>query len=262
MGVLHDFQTQVIAICGAIALLCASCATGAVEDPEKQSPEKRSQLLAQIGTQAMMRGDLPQAIEDLHKSLVSNEKNVAAHVNLGLCYWQMGQKKLAMSSLERALELDPKNADAHINMGTIAFAQNNLSMARQHYQSAIDNLEFKTRHRALTDMAQLDLRENNTDGARQLLYQSLQANPEYCQSHFLLGTIYMKDGNGRAAVTEFKKSVHGTCVSNVEAHYQLALAYAKIKQYDKARSEYMLLIDQYPQTLQGQHAGDQLKNIP
>ena len=262
MGAFHNFRTLVIAICATSALLCASCATGAKEEAENNTPENRSRLLARMGTEAMLRGDYPQAIEDLRKAIVSDDKNAGAHNNLGLAYWQMGQKNQAAKEMGRALELNPTDADAHINLGTIAIEQNNLSVARHHYQSAIDNLEYKMRHRALTNMAQLDLRENNIDGARQLLYQSIQANPEYCMSHYLLGTIFMKDGNGRAAVDEYKKSLRNTCVNNVEAHYQLALAYVKVKQYDKARSEFALLIDQYPQTMQGQHAGEQLKNIP
>lgn len=262
---LNICRTTRIAICAGIALLCASCATTARFDGEEKealTPQKRSQLYAEMGTAAMMRGDFPQAVEDLRKAIVADDENTGAHNNLALAYWQLGKKSLAKAEIKRSLEIDPNFSDSHINQGTFLASEGRTAEAKLEYQKAADNLEFKARHRALTSLAELALRENNTDEARKLLYQSLQANPDFCMSHFLLGSILMRDNNPRAAAEEFNKSVRATCVANVEGHYQLGLAYLKTKDFDKARTQFVLLIDHYPETLQAQRAGDQLKYLP
>lgn len=262
MTSLHNFRTGIIAICAALTLLCASCATGTREEEDKNSPKQQALLYSEMGTQALGREDYPQAISDLRKAIELDPNNPGTHNNLALAYYRMGQKQLATAEWQKALKIDPKFSDAYVNLGSVAFENEKNSEARKFYLKALDNLEYKTRHRALTSLAQLALRENKTDEARQLLYQSLQANADYCLSHYLLGTLLSKDGNDGAAALEFKKSVRETCTNNVEGHYQLGLSYLKSKQYSKAKSEFMLLVEQYPGTIQGQRAGDQLRNIP
>ncbi|MBI3544240.1 MAG: tetratricopeptide repeat protein [Deltaproteobacteria bacterium] len=215
-----------------------------------------------MGTAALIRRDFPQAIEDLRKALIANETNLDARNNLGLAYWEMGQKAMARAEFKRVLEQNPKYSDAYVNLGAADLSDGRLTEARAYFEKALQNMEYKTRHRALTNLAQVALRENNLDEARRILYQSIQANPEFCMSHFLLGTVYMRDHNSKAAAGEFAKSIRSTCAGNVEGHYQLGIAYLAAKQYDKARAEFALLIDQFPQTVQAQQAADQLRFVP
>jgi Tfp pilus assembly protein PilF len=114
----------------------------------------------------------------------------------------------------------------------------------------------------MTNLAQLALRENKIDEARNLLYQSLQVNPDYCLTHFLLGSIYQRETNHPRAAEEFRKSVSGTCTTNVQGHYALGLSYLKLKDYKKARSEFVYLMEHHPDSTHARMAGDQLRNIP
>jgi Tfp pilus assembly protein PilF len=243
-------------------LLCASCATGAREDAEKKNPKELAQLYTDSGTEALLRGEYTQAVEDLRKALVLDDKNAMAHNHLGLSYYGLGRKTAAKAEIERAVEIDHLYSDAHVNLSRLALDANNHARAREELNMALDNLEWKQRHRALTNLAQLDLAENKLDDARQLLYQSLQVNPDYCLSHLLLGSIFMRDGKAARAAEEFKKSVKSTCAGNVEGHYQMGLAYMKAREYSKARATLSYLVDKYPQSLQAQRAGELLRDIP
>lgn len=258
---LHIFRTGLIAFCAGMALLCASCATAPKSETEK-TPAERAQLLGELGTQAMLRGDHAQAIEDLRKSLLLKDDSPEVHNNLALAYLGLGQRDLARKELKKALEIDHMFSDAHVNLGTFASEEGKFELAKNHFRKALENLEYKFRHRPLTALAQLAIRENNIDEARQLLYKSVQANPEYCLSRFLMGSLYSREGNYRAAAQEFRKSVREKCASNVEGHYQLGLSYVKLKDYSKAKGEFLFLVDQFPQTVQAQQAGDQLRNLP
>jgi len=254
--------TKNIAFCLLTALLCASCATGARKESDEKSPKELSQIYTELGTQALLRGEPPQAVEDLRKALAQDATNAVALNHLGLAYYQLGKKAEAKKAIQKAVEANPNYSDALINLGNFAGEEGNLSSAKSYYRRALDNLEYKLRHRALTNLAQLALRENNTDEARRLLYESIQVNPEYCLSHFLLGTVFMRDARLPAAAAEFKKSVASECTSNVEGHYQLGLVYMKAKEFTKARSQFVYLVEQHPQTLQAQKAGDLLREIP
>lgn len=247
----------------AVVLFTGACATSTVDsENQKKSPKEVAQLYTNLGTQAFLRGDHSQAITDLRKALELDEKNAIAHNHLGLSYYAMGQKADAKMEIERALEIDPNYSDAHINLGNFAVEENKYLVAKQEYQKALNNLEYRFRHRALTNLGHLAVRERNFDLARQYLYQSLAINPDYCMTHFLLGTVFTNEGNSTRAADEFAKSVKSTCTNNLEGHYQLGLAYLKSKQFDKARSQFVFLIEQHPETVQAQQAGEKLKVIP
>lgn len=251
-----------IAICVAAALLCASCATGARNKPDEKNPKEIAQLYVDLGTQALMRGEFPQAVEDFRKALLINSENATARNHLGLAYYALGKKELAKAEIQRSLTIDAQYSDAYVNLGKIAEDANNYTLAKHYYNKALDNLEYKTRHRALTNLAALAVRENNTEEAKKLLYRSLQANPEFCLSHFLLGSVLMRENKTDNAAEAFKRSVANTCASNVEGHYQLGLAYLKSKNFNKARSQFVYLVEQFPQTVEAQRAGEQLRTIP
>jgi Tfp pilus assembly protein PilF len=247
-------------VVGLSAILVWGCAS----TPKSQEPEPKTtaQLYIDMGTQALLRGDFPQSVSDLRKALQLSPKNAIAHNHLGLAYYGLGKRDLAKQEVERAIELDSAYSDAYINLASIAGETGDLAQAKALNRKALNNLEYRFRHRALTNLAQIALQENKTDDARALLHQSLASNPNYCLTHFLMGTLYARDNLPVKAAEFFKKSVISTCTSNVEGHYQLGMTYMKIKQYDKARSAFVNLVENFPQTTQAQKAGEQLKYIP
>jgi tetratricopeptide (TPR) repeat protein len=68
----------------------------------------------------MRRGKWQQAQEGFRKAIAINERNVASHGNLGLCYAQLGYKAKALEELDRALELDPAYKTARDNRKLVA----------------------------------------------------------------------------------------------------------------------------------------------
>ncbi|MGE4232591.1 MAG: tetratricopeptide repeat protein [Bacteriovoracia bacterium] len=229
---------------------------------KKAEPEELSKLNTDLGTQALLRADYSQAVEDLRRAVSLNPKNGMAHNHLGLAYFGLQRKDLAKQEFEKAVEINPSDSDAYINLGTMATDEKNHKLAKHYYQKALDNLEYRMRHRALTNLAQVYITENNLDEAKRLLFQSLQHNPDYCLSHFLLGSVYSRENNPKKAADEFKASVAKTCVANPEGHYQLGVAYMKSRQYDKARSTFVFLIQEFPESKQASKAGNELRNIP
>lgn len=258
----RQFRFSAVALCIGLAMLCASCATGARDGSEKKSPKEIAQLYVELGTAALLRNDFSLAVEDLRKALTADSTNAVARNHLGLAYYALGQKSLAREEIARSLVDDPKYSDAYINLGNFAAEEGDKRMAKHYLNKALENLEYRYRHRVLTNLAGVAISENNTLEAKRFLYQSLQINPDYCLSHFLLGTLLMREDRPAAAAQEFTMSVAKTCAGNPEGHLQLGLAHLKTRNFAKARTELVYLVEQFPQSLQAQKAGDYLKDIP
>jgi Tfp pilus assembly protein PilF len=247
-------------------LVLASGCSSTPKAPEPQvvikSEKELSQSFEEMGTQALLRGEYAMAIEDFNNALAKDSKNLIAINHLGIAYHSLGKKELAKKQFLRAAAVDSTFSDAYVNLAKLSLDENDLKSARKYYNQALENLAYKTRHRALTGLAQVAFLENNIDEARILLHRSISMNPDYCLSHFLMGSIYMRDGKNTQAVGSFKKSVLSTCTSNIEGHYLLGLAYLKNKDFSKARSKFVYLLEQFPESEQAKKASENLRMVP
>ena len=63
----------------------------------------------------LQRGEWQQAADGFREVIAKDERSVASHGNLGLCYAYLGHKAQALKELERALELDPGYQPAKTN---------------------------------------------------------------------------------------------------------------------------------------------------
>lgn len=242
-----------------IALNLFGCSGSQVQE---KSPQEKSELYTEMGTSALMRGDFPRAIEDLRKALTINPANAIARSHLGLAYYALGRKQDGKNEVQRAVIDDPKYSDGYINLGSFAVEEKKYPLAKHYFKKALENLEYKARYRALTNLGQVYMLEGNFVDAKFYFNQSLSFNPEFCQTHFLMGSIAMKEKRYEAATISFQKSVSKLCATNIEGKYQLGLAYLKMRKFEKAKHEFTSLIESNPQSLQAQTAGSLLKEIP
>lgn len=248
-----------LALACAVPFILVGCATG---PGKKSSSTEQSEMYSAMGTEALLRGDLAQAITDLRHAIEINSKNSIAHNHLGLALYGLGRREEAIANYRRALAIDPAYSDAHINLGMSYFQEAKLTPAKAEFKRALDNVEYKYRHRALTNLAQISLAEGRLEEARTYLYESLSVNPDYCMTHFLFGTLHLRESDPQKATESFRKSVRSTCVSSAEGHLQLGIAYSKSKDYEKARQTFALVVEKFPESDQAKRAGEQLRSMP
>ncbi len=241
------------------SLLFSSCAN---VNRSSKTPEEQAEPYIQMGTSALMKKEFPQAIQDFRKALKLVPNHPIAHNHLGLAYFGIGKRDLAKIEIQKSVVEDPNYSDGYINLGNFAADENNYTLAKHYYNKALQNLEYKERYRALTNLGHIELKQNNLDKAKDYFFESLSFNSEYCMTHFLLGTVYTRKNNLKEAANSFHKSILKTCVNNPEAHYQLGVSYMRLKKYDKAKSEFVYLIQEQPQSIQAQKAGEHLRYLP
>lgn len=120
---------------------------GAQPDQQKLADSAR-QLLAQDSTNVAARimladvlydtGNWPEAIQHYQAAAQRDSMRVATWVDMGVCYYNLGQAHEAEDRFEHALRLDPHHPVALFNLGIVHEARSELEQALDFYHRAMD----------------------------------------------------------------------------------------------------------------------------
>jgi type IV pilus biogenesis/stability protein PilW len=240
------------------------CATSTMKSSTNEPPKEKelSEIHTDLATSALMSDDLPRAIENLRIAIEYNKNNHIAHNHMGLALLGRGKRDDALKSFLKALDIDPKYSDASVNVGTWYFSKGDYETARKFYERALDNLEYKRRFLPLTSLGHIELTLGNYDKAKEYLFQAINEAPDYCLAHMLLGNIYFRENRLEKAANEYKLSVKGMCVRNIEGQYELGVTYFRLKQFERARQAFNQIVDQFPNSPIAVKAGEKLREMP
>jgi tetratricopeptide (TPR) repeat protein len=81
---------------------------------------------------------MDQAIIYYRKYLALNEKDPDARVDLGICYFEHGDKGRAIAEMKKALAYAPKHQLALFNLGIVNLSSGNLEEAAEWFRKCID----------------------------------------------------------------------------------------------------------------------------
>jgi len=81
---------------------------------------------------------MDQAIVYYRKYLVLNEKDPDARVDLGICYFENGDKDKAIAEMKKALTYAPKHQLAHFNLGIVNLDSGNMQEAISWFRKCIE----------------------------------------------------------------------------------------------------------------------------
>jgi len=102
-------------------------------------------------------GLFQQAIEMYQKYLTDRPEDSDARIDMGVCYFQLGQNEKAVSVMEEALKYNPKHQKGHYNLGIVNFHLGNIAKAREWFQKTIDiNPDADVAEMARKQLAELD----------------------------------------------------------------------------------------------------------
>lgn len=109
----------------------------ALKETLKQNPNHRGALL-RLANLYQDAGMYPQAIDYYTKFLVVDSTNVDARVDLGTCYFNVGQHREAIMQGEIALKQNPTHRNALYNLGVIHASAGNIEEARRYWNRVIE----------------------------------------------------------------------------------------------------------------------------
>jgi tetratricopeptide (TPR) repeat protein len=181
-----------------------------------------------------------EAIVDFNQAIALDPKKGFLYNNRGLTYRYLKRYEEAISDLDRAILIDPKNADAYNDRGICYYDLKQYDKAISDYdQSIMLNASYfgSYGNRANAYMALIQYKKALTD------YKiASKLNPN-THSHTNIGIIYYEQGNYKAALQQFQKSLK--LKDTAEATLLQAIALHKLGQSTMVRElvEKALLLD-------------------
>jgi tetratricopeptide (TPR) repeat protein len=140
----------------------------------------------------------------LRRALAAEPANPAANFNLGLLLGEEGRLEEAERALRLALKGDPGMAAAAYNLGVIV-AKENLDEAllwcRKAHELRPDDPKY-------AHTLAFYLREKgDTQGAIQVLRETIRRQPGYLDSYLLLADVYEAQGDNKAAAQVYREAL-------------------------------------------------------
>jgi tetratricopeptide (TPR) repeat protein len=157
------------------------------------------------GESFALRGSAPGAVKEFEAALNSRPNEPELYEALGELYLDNVEYDSAQSALEKAVALDGSRTHALYLLGRVF-------VEKKENEKAIPYLE-----------------------------QAVRLQPDLSEANSLLGTAYLRMGQYAKAIATLQKAASSDHYGNV--HYQLAVAYRKLGQPDKAKKEMELSHD-------------------
>jgi tetratricopeptide (TPR) repeat protein len=156
---------------------------------------------------------------------VSNEQEVASWFARGIALEEdPNTHGEAIAAYHRVLELAPNHAAAHINLGTLYYNRQEFGLAERHYREAI------------------------------------AADSRYALAYFDLGNVLDETGRVHEAVQTYKTALQ-LAPTYADAHYNVALAYEKLREPRKALKHWQAYVKLDTSGPWSVHARSQIKRI-
>ena len=201
-----------------------------------------------LGSLYLNRGDYPNAVSALKKSVELNKTNVDAYLKLVRAQKAMKALDDALATCGNGTRDNPREAAFYMLAGSIYEQKHDLASARKAYESA---LQLKPDDPLTSNNLAYILLETggNVDIALRLAQTARRALPEVSNVADTLGWAFYQKGVYLSAISMFQEALR-LAVKNKEPdnplyHYHLGLAYAKAERpaLAKEQLERVLKID-------------------
>ncbi len=252
-------KKSVIVFVATFALAVSSCSSNKLES--KSTEEKKAEAYYGQGTAELVNKDYTQALINLLKARELTPGDSKVRNNLAMAYYFKKQPDQALAELNEAVRLDGKNSEARVNLGSILMEKNKLQEARLQFEKVLEDLTFSNLYRNYYNLGILSLKEGDRREAFLNLEKAIKEKDDYCPAHYKLGELYSEEYKFQKALSAFKESGKGTCVSEPAPFYQQALALLNLNRNPEATQKFKEVMEKFPGTRYSSLANSQLKKI-
>lgn len=129
------------------------------------------------GVKALETNNLEQALIHYNKALMYDENDASSYTDKGTIYRIRGDLNNAKVAFEKAVALAPDNWIATYNLGVIYDEIGNLEKAKTYYRKVISSSSHPVVDKALSDLARLNILDNQLQKAISLASHGIKNNP-------------------------------------------------------------------------------------
>jgi len=188
-----------------------------------------------LGVSYFDHGEKEKAIAEYREALKIHPDYTEALANLGTALFETGQKKEAIVQFRRALETNPNFAVARGSLGVALFANGDKEEAIAQYRQALAAKPDFAEARSNLGIALFDRGEKQE--AIVQYRQALEIDPHYVKAEYNLGNALATEGHFDEAIEHYRKAVE-TKPEYAFAYYGLATALASKAQWGDAIAQY------------------------
>lgn len=217
------------------ALLLFSCATAPSTENIKQAEAHN-----RMGYSYFSNGQLNEAFTEFQKAIALNPDNKEALVQLGYISTRFNKYDDAISYYKRAITVDPDYSEAKNNLGVLYLDLEKWDEAITYFQDSLKNPLYRSPEKAYSNMGYAYYRKGEYSIAEKYQKDALMRNPLYPVANYRLGLVFVRLRKDAAAIEEFKKAI-GIMSEYMDAHWELAHAYLRNGERDKALHHFKVI---------------------
>ncbi len=186
------------------------------------------------GIRLMFQGSIPEALDELERSLAIEPDHYEIHHYLAMAYEEGGRWNSVILATAKSLELKPNNIEALYLRGKAFFNLGKWEKASKALQKAID---YAPKHaRALKTLGKTQIQRRQFVEASSTLAKASELNPLSTITWYYLGMANLNQGNYKEAILHFEKSIQ-LAPTFPQAHHGLGTAYLRIGERGKGQEE-------------------------
>lgn len=256
-------RVHLSAVVFAVYLTIAVCGCASSGGKKTYTATERARMLVDIANAALMEGDAIGALQNLLRAEKEDPKLPEIYHSKALAYFAKHDLKTAISEVKKALKLFPEYPDANNTFGKFLIDQGNYEAAVKPLSLAAVNPLYRDAFKAYTNLGILYYRRGNYTQASVNLDKAIQAAPNSaCIALYYRGHIRLRESRLNEAIASYDQATRKYCVSFVDAHLALGIAYEKTRQYAKAREKFLEIQQRYPNTETAEKAVSHLRYLP
>ena len=142
--------------------------------------------------------------QTLFRHALEVHDSAVAHIEVGVALRDQGDSKEALPQFLMALREEPDSTLANLNVALVLEAEKKDGLAAAFLKRA--TLHDNWNSLVFEDFGRVLVTLGHFGEAWDAFEQALKINPERSEPHFLLGRLYLKQGNNPAALSELKKA--------------------------------------------------------
>jgi tetratricopeptide (TPR) repeat protein len=197
-------------------------------------------LASAYGMSLVKAGQFDRGMSLMKEVADKNPGSAEIHGLLGGAYADQGIYAPALEEYRRSLELDPSQPHLHFLLGLALIRQGKPAEAIPELRATLDANPSDTP--AKYHMAFALLQTQKKAEAKELLEEVLKQDENYADAYYQLGKLQLEEGDAKTAITNLQAGSKLKPNSDY-IHYQLAMAYRRDAQPDRAAQEMKIYQD-------------------
>lgn len=236
---------------------CASPQKKPLGDREKAT------LFLTIANSSLVEGDPTGALASALDAESLDPKNPAIHHTKALAFFAKKDMEQAIASAKKAVSLEENYSEGHNTLGKLLMDHGENDEAEKHFKIALKDPLYRQSFKAATSLGIIYYRKGELAAAEEYLNRAVQESPiNACVAHYYLGHIWLQKGNVDKSIRDYEKASQRMCAGFAEAQFAIGVAYARNKQYEKARLKFVEVKNLYPDSKVAEQAVERLRYIP